>query len=159
LSAAKGGRRKARATHGMLAFSAGDSEDAAAMTFETKAMGGAPEAIAPDGSEVRVLCRTARGSMAAFSLPAGRVARAVTHRSVDELWYVAAGHGRMWRRLGDYEEIVPLTPGTSLSVPVGTLFQFRCDGSETLTVIGTTMPPWPGPDEAHAVDGPWQPTD
>jgi mannose-6-phosphate isomerase-like protein (cupin superfamily) len=123
------------------------------MSFETKRKGTAPDAIAPDGSEVHVLCRSARGSMAAFSLPADAVAKAVAHRSVDELWYVVAGRGRFWRRLAVREEIVELVPGMSLSIPVGTHFQFRCDGSEMLTVIGTTMPPWPGGDEAYAVDG------
>jgi mannose-6-phosphate isomerase-like protein (cupin superfamily) len=133
-------------------------EDAAAMTFETKRSGAAPDAIAPDGSEVHVLCRSAHASMSVFSLPAHGVAKAVAHRSVDELWYVAAGHGRIWRRLGGHEETVELVPGTSLSIPVGTHFQFRCDGPETLTAIGTTMPPWPDVDEAYAVDGPWKPT-
>jgi mannose-6-phosphate isomerase-like protein (cupin superfamily) len=100
----------------------------------------------------------ASGSMAAFSLPAHGVAKAVAHRSVDELWYVAAGRGRIWRRLGAHEEIVDLAPGVSLSIPVGAHFQFRCDGDAMLTVIGTTMPPWPGADEAYTVAGPWTPT-
>jgi mannose-6-phosphate isomerase-like protein (cupin superfamily) len=128
------------------------------MSFETKQMGAAPDAIAPDGSEVRMLCRVARGSMAVFSLPADSVTKAVVHRTVDEIWYIAAGRGRMWRRLGEHAEIVELTPGLSLSIPVGTHFQFRCDGPETLTAVGATMPPWPGADEAYAVDGPWPPT-
>jgi mannose-6-phosphate isomerase-like protein (cupin superfamily) len=128
------------------------------MTFDTKQTGAAPDAIAPDGSEVRVLCRVARGSMAVFSLPANSVAKAVAHRTVDELWYIAAGRGRMWRRLDQREEIVTLAPGMSLSIPVGTHFQFRCDGAEALTAIGTTMPPWPGADEAYAVDGKWPAT-
>jgi mannose-6-phosphate isomerase-like protein (cupin superfamily) len=128
------------------------------MSFETKRKGTAPDAIAPDSSEVHVLCRSARGSMAAFSLPADAVTKAVAHRSVDELWYVIAGHGRIWRRLAGREEIVELVPGMSVSIPVGTHFQFRCDGDEMLTVIGTTMPPWSAGDEAYAVDGPWEPT-
>lgn len=128
------------------------------MSFETRRSGTAPEIIAPDGSEVRVLCRTARGSMATFSLPPLRVAKAVAHRSVDELWYVAAGRGRIWRRRAGQEEITELVPGISLSIPLGTDFQFRCDGDETLVVVGTTMPPWPGEDEAYPVDGPWKPS-
>jgi mannose-6-phosphate isomerase-like protein (cupin superfamily) len=128
------------------------------MSFETTRSGAAPDVIAPDGSEVRVLCRVARGSMATFSLPAHRVTKAVAHRSVNELWYVAAGRGRIWRQLAGHEEIVELVPGTSLSIPLGTHFQFRCDGDETLVVIGTTMPPWPGADEAYEVDGPWKPS-
>ena len=147
--------RKPGAAHGTLAFSGAALEDEALMSFENKQAGSAPDAIAPDGSEVRVLCRVARGSMAVFSLPANSVAKAVAHLTVDELWYIAAGRGRMWRRLGEREEIVALAPGMSLSIPVGTHFQFRCDGPETLTAIGTTMPPWPGDAEAYAVDGKW----
>jgi mannose-6-phosphate isomerase-like protein (cupin superfamily) len=128
------------------------------MSFETKQVGAAPDVIAPDGSEVRVLCGTASGSMAVFSLPAKAVARAVAHRTVAEIWYVMSGSGRMWRRLDARSEIVELGPGISLTIPPGAHFQFRCDGAETLNVLGVTMPPWPGEDEAHAVDGPWSAT-
>jgi hypothetical protein len=41
-----------------------------------------PDAVAPDGSDVRVLLRLSRGSMAHFELGAGRVSRAVAHRTV-----------------------------------------------------------------------------
>jgi hypothetical protein len=36
------------------------------MTFETSKIGTELDAIAPDGSEVRLLCSLVRGSMAAF---------------------------------------------------------------------------------------------
>ena len=39
------------------------------MNFETKRVSNAPDAIAPDGSEVRVLCQLSRGGLAIFSLP------------------------------------------------------------------------------------------
>lgn len=150
--------RKPGVVHGTLAFSGAASEDDAAMSFETKRVSASPDAIAPDGSEVRVLCSAASGSVAVFSLPANAVARAVAHRTVAEIWYVMSGHGRMWRRLDARSEIVELRPGISLTIPAGTHFQFRCDGAETLDVIGATMPPWPGEDEAYAVEGPWQAT-
>lgn len=158
MSSRSGANRKPGPAHGTLAFSVAALEDDAIMSFETKQAGAVPDAIAPDGSEVRVLSRVARGSMAMFSLPANSVAKAVAHRTVDELWYIAAGRGRMWRRLGEREEIVALVPGMSLSIPVGTHFQFRCDGPETLTAIGTTMPPWPDDAEAYTVDGKWPAT-
>ena len=128
------------------------------MSFETKRISAAPDVIAPDGSEVRILCGAAGGSMAVFSLPANTVARAVAHRNVVEIWYVISGHGRMWRRLDARSEVVDLGPGLSLTIPTGTHFQFRCDGAETLKIIGVTMPPWPGEDEAYAVEGPWRAT-
>ena len=64
----------------------------------------------------------------------------------------------MWRKLGQSEEVTELGPGLSLSIPTGTDFQFRCDGSEPLIVIGATMPPWPGEAEAFRVEGTWHPT-
>ena len=117
-----------------------------------------PEAcdvLAPDGSEVRLLSATGRGSMAHFKLHPGQVSQAVCHRTVEELWYIAAGHGRMWMKLGESEEVIDLQRGLSLAIPVGTHFQFRCDGKEALEAIGVTMPPWPGMDEAFAVEGKW----
>ena len=128
------------------------------MRFETRRAGTAPDVLAPDGSEVRLLSSVVRGSMALFTLPAGAVAKAVAHRTIEEVWYIVSGTGRIWRRLQDQEEITDVGPGTSLSIPVGTHFQFRCDGAEPLVVVGATMPPWPGADEAFIVPGPWAAT-
>jgi mannose-6-phosphate isomerase-like protein (cupin superfamily) len=93
--------------------------------------------------------------MAHFRLPPGAISKAVAHRTVDELWFVTKGEGRMWRKKGSAEDTTVLRPGVSLSIPVGTSFQFRCDGAEPLECVGVTMPPWPGMDEAHEVDGTW----
>lgn len=128
------------------------------MGFETKRTGSAPDAIAPDGSEVRVLCQLSRGGLAVFSLPPNAVSKAVAHRTVEEVWYIISGNGGMWRKLGEQEEIVELGPGVSLTIPAGTHFQFRCGSHEPLTAIGATMPPWPGESEGYFVEGIWQPT-
>lgn len=128
------------------------------MTLAFRTASVAPDAMAPDGSEVRLLCATGRGSMALFTLAPGAVARAVAHRSVEEIWYFVSGHGRIWRALDGEEQTLDLRPAMSLTLPVGTRFQFRCDGDEPLVVVGTTMPPWPGDGEAYEVTGPWPPT-
>ena len=128
------------------------------MTVETKKIGTAPGAVAPDGAEVRLLGSLPRGSMAAFRLRPGAVSRAVAHRTVEEIWYFTAGRGRMWRKLGDREEVTEVAPGASITIPTGTDFQFRCDGGEPLEAIAITMPSWPGADEAFAVAGIWEPT-
>ena len=128
------------------------------MALAAKQAAAAPDAIAPDGSEVRVLCAASRGSMALFTLPAHAVSRAVAHHSVEEVWYVVAGQGRMWRSLDGEEQVLDLRPGMSLTVPLGTHFQFRCDGDAPLNAVGVTMPPWPGEGEAYDVTGPWMPT-
>jgi mannose-6-phosphate isomerase-like protein (cupin superfamily) len=114
-----------------------------------------PDVIAPDGSEVRLLASTARGSMAQFTLPPGKISIAVAHRTVEEVWFFTCGQGRMWRKDSKAEEIVKICPGLSISIPIGTHFQFRNDGAEPLSAIGTTMPPWPGMDEAYEVQGIW----
>jgi mannose-6-phosphate isomerase-like protein (cupin superfamily) len=116
-----------------------------------------PDVIAPDGSEVRLLCATQRGSMAAFRLQPGAVAKAMAHRTVEEIWYVTAGNGRIWRKTADNEQVTPLKPGVSLTIPVGVRFQFRCDGDAALDILAVTIPPWPGADEAQMVDGKWAP--
>jgi mannose-6-phosphate isomerase-like protein (cupin superfamily) len=123
--------------------------------FGTMQLGATPDAVAPDGSDVRVLLQLDRGSMAHFELAAGQVSRAVAHRSVEEIWYVVAGHGQMWRRQDLREDTVELRPGTCVSIPAGTHFQFRADGSGPLAVVGVTMPPWPGEAEAYEVPGAW----
>ena len=128
------------------------------MPFETKQLSSKPDAIALDGSEVRILCGLSRGSLSVFTLPAHTVARAVAHRTIEEVWYVIAGTGQMWRRLGERESIVALEPGVSLGIPTGTRFQFRCDGEEAMTIVAAVMPPWPGDQEVYAVDGKWPPT-
>lgn len=129
----------------------------ASTAFAAKRLGAAPDATAPDGSAVHVLCASGRGSMAVFRLAPGAVSKAVAHRTIEEIWYVAAGAGRMWRRLGEDEHILDLAPGLSLAIPVGTHFQFRCDGNETLEIVAVTMPPWPGEEEAYDVPGTWDP--
>jgi hypothetical protein len=60
------------------------------MGFETKRIHSEPDAIAPDGSEVRVLCQLSRGGLAIFSLPPDAVSKAVAHRTVEEVWYIAS---------------------------------------------------------------------
>jgi mannose-6-phosphate isomerase-like protein (cupin superfamily) len=125
------------------------------MSFSAMALPALPTVTAPDGSDVRVLLSLAGGSMAHFELAAGQTSMAVVHRTVEEIWFVVAGRGEMWRREGEREEVVALQPGLSLTIPVGTQFQFRATPNEPVSAVAITMPPWPGPDEAVAVRGPW----
>ena len=127
-------------------------------SFGTKQLPATRNVIAPDGLDVRVLLALARGGMAHFVLAPGQVSTAVTHRTVEEIWYVLSGRGEMWRRQGDREEVVVMTPGVCLTIPLGTHFQFRSLGTEELAAVAVTMPPWPGDGEALVVAGKWQPT-
>ncbi len=96
--------------------------------------------------------------MAHFELPPGAVSHAVTHQTVEEIWYVLSGRGELWRRQGGSERVDALRPGTSVTIPLGTAFQFRAENGLSLCFLAVTMPPWPGMDEGVRVAGPWRPT-
>jgi mannose-6-phosphate isomerase-like protein (cupin superfamily) len=114
-----------------------------------------PTALAPDGSEVRVLLGTFGGQLVHFELAAGRVSRPVTHRTIDEIWFIVSGTGEMWRKQGDREEVVELLGGLCLTIPLGTHFQFRASPDSSVAAVAVTLPPWPGDGEAVFVEGPW----
>lgn len=123
--------------------------------FETRLTPENVDAIAPDGSEIRLLTRVDGGSMAHCTLPPGAVSLAVTHKTVEEVWYFLEGAGQVWRKQGDREEVAEARPGLSLSIPLGTHFQFRNTGTSPLRFVIVTMPPWPGDDEAQRVADYW----
>ncbi|HSH06055.1 MAG TPA: cupin domain-containing protein [Burkholderiales bacterium] len=125
--------------------------------FTTSARATAATQTAPDGSRLRPLARLPGASVAEFELAPGSTSRAVVHRTIDEIWYVLAGAGELWRRQGAREETVALEPGVCLTIPCGTQFQFRARGAQTLRVLGISLPPWPGAGEALSADGPWSP--
>jgi mannose-6-phosphate isomerase-like protein (cupin superfamily) len=126
--------------------------------FATSELPAARDEVAPDGSDVRILLGLSGGGMAHFTLPPGQTSTAVTHRTVEEIWFFVGGRGEMWRSQGGREETVPVGPGVCLTIPLGTHFQFRSFGGEPLAAVGVTMPPWPGDDEAIVVQGKWEPT-
>jgi mannose-6-phosphate isomerase-like protein (cupin superfamily) len=128
------------------------------MPWETKRLPARPDAVAPDGSDVRILPGVGGGTMAHFELAPGETSIAVVHRTVEEIWFFVGGRGEMWRAHDEREEVVEVEPGIALTLPVGTRFQFRALGSAPLAAVGVTMPPWPGPDEAVTVEGRWPPT-
>jgi mannose-6-phosphate isomerase-like protein (cupin superfamily) len=123
--------------------------------FETKSLPGEFDATAPDGSGIRILPRVARGSLAHGTLAPGSTSLAVRHVTVDEIWYVLAGSAEVWRANEDDEAIVTVSVGDSLTIPVGTGFQFRTIGTEPFQFIMCTMPPWPDGNEAMRIHGRW----
>jgi mannose-6-phosphate isomerase-like protein (cupin superfamily) len=125
--------------------------------FMTMRLPPAPDVVAPDGSDVRVLLGLGGGGMAHFTLAPGETSTAVVHRTVEEIWFVLSGRGQMWRRQDERAGIVELVAGVCLTIPLGTAFQFRAIGEEPLVAVAVTMPPWPGEGEAVAVAGAWPP--
>jgi mannose-6-phosphate isomerase-like protein (cupin superfamily) len=115
-----------------------------------------PDHLAPDGSAIRSLLAVRGGSLAYCTLPAGTISNAVVHQTVEEIWYCVAGTGQVWRRGPEQVQIIDLTPGTCITIPVGTHFQFRTSGTDSLHIIIATMPPWPGAHEALPVARNWE---
>jgi mannose-6-phosphate isomerase-like protein (cupin superfamily) len=114
--------------------------------------------LAPDGSEIRLLVQVGGGSLVHCTLQPGAVTRAVAHRTVEEVWFCVAGAGQLWRSGDRGEETTDLRPNTAVTIPLGARFQFRATGSQPLEIVITTVPPWPGEDEAVPVEGHWPPT-
>jgi mannose-6-phosphate isomerase-like protein (cupin superfamily) len=124
-----------------------------------------PDAIAPDGSEIRFLVppppaaagrrpppdRAARtASLVEVRLPQGQRSRPVRHRTVEELWFVVTGSGRLWRRAPDGgERSDAMEPGGAFVIPTGWAFSFSAAGQEDLVFLCHTSPPWPGAEEAE----------
>jgi mannose-6-phosphate isomerase-like protein (cupin superfamily) len=122
-----------------------------------------PDTMAPDGSEIRLLINAGpwpagakRASLCEVTLPAGQVSRPVWHRTVEEIWYVLAGRGEVWRCPADARPgEVPaarVAPGDALVIPTGWRFQFRAWPEAALRFLCYTSPPWPGADEAQPAD-------
>jgi len=125
------------------------------MKLETQGISSNIDYVAPDGSEIRLLPNVRGGGLCHCTLPSGGVSSAVTHATVDEIWYFLEGEGEVWRKLGEEEAIVEVSPGFCVTLPVGTHFQFRNTGAKPLCFIIATMPKWPGPQEAVRVSDYW----
>ncbi len=114
------------------------------------------DTLAPDGSEIRLLHQLDGVSVVHCTLPVGAVSLPVEHRTVEEVWFFLAGVGQVWRKQGEREAVLDVRAGVSLTIPLGTQFQFRNTGEVALEFIIATTPPWPGEDEAAPVEeGHW----
>ena len=115
----------------------------------------APDAIAPDGAEIRVLIDRPQGatrlSMAEASVKPGERTACVSHRTIEEIWYVVRGSG-VFHRLspdGSAEQITEVAPGDALLIPTGHRFWVENTGADDLVFLCCDAPPWPGPGEAE----------
>ena len=125
--------------------------------FESGQVADDYDVLAPDGSQIRLLHQIGAVSVVHCALPVGAVSIPVRHRMVEEVWFFLAGRGQVWRKQGEREQVLDVAPGASLTIPLGTDFQFRNSGDGPLEFIIATTPPWPGEDEAVTLDnGRWE---
>jgi len=106
--------------------------------FTTSRLSRERDAMATDGSDVRILQALSGGALAHFSLAPGHTSTAIVHRTVEEIWYFLSGRGEMWRKQDRREEVVSVEAGVCVTIPLGTHFQFRSIGNEPLTALATT---------------------
>ena len=125
--------------------------------MQTRPFPSAPNARSPAGAEIRYLIEGATGGMIHSTVPPGQVNRAAVHATVSEFWHVLSGQGRICLRDAKGEAVAELRACVTIDIPVGTAFQYRCDGAEPLTFLCISMPPWPGDSEATIIEGPWEP--
>ncbi|MCY3779569.1 MAG: cupin domain-containing protein [Chloroflexi bacterium] len=126
-------------------------------SFESNQVADDYDVLAPDSSEIRLLHQLDGVSVVHCALPVGAVSIPVRHRTVEEVWFFLAGRGQVWRRQGDQEQVLDVGPGISLTITLGTDFQFRNTGDGPLEFVIATAPPWPSADEAVVLDaGCWE---
>lgn len=118
----------------------------------------APDAKSPAGADIRFIMDGATGNMIHSTVKPNQINRATIHATVSEFWYILDGTGEIWRKDETGEKVTRLEAGTSIDIPVGTGFQYRCVGDANLKFICISMPPWPGDHEATYIEGPWEPT-
>ena len=114
----------------------------------------APDTLAPDGAEIRVLLDRPQGaqrlSLAEALVNPGERTACVSHQTIEEFWYILKGIG-VFHRLtpdGSREETAAVAPGDALLIPTGYRFFVENTGQEDLIFLCMDTPPWPGPDEA-----------
>ena len=117
-----------------------------------------PDAVSPAGADIRFIMDGTMGNMIHSTVKPGQINRATVHATVSEFWYILEGAGQIWRKDKKGEKVVDLVAGTSIDIPVGTAFQYRCNGHKPLKFICITMPAWPGDKEATHVKGVWPPS-
>ncbi len=117
-----------------------------------------PDAIAPDGAEIRILIDQPQGATRlsvaeALVKPSTRTA-CVSHKTIEEVWYIVRGTGRFHRLPpdGSKEEVEDVGPGDALLIPTGCGFWVENTGLNDLVFLCCDAPPWPGHDEAT----PWE---
>jgi mannose-6-phosphate isomerase-like protein (cupin superfamily) len=111
--------------------------------------------LAQDCSEIRVLSELEGGGLVRCTLPEGKTSHAVAHKTVEEIWFFLADRGQVCRKNDGYEQVIDVYPGVSLTIPLGTSFQFKNTGKEALCFIIVTIPRWPGGQEAREASGKW----
>lgn len=114
-----------------------------------------PDATAPDGAEIRVLIDRPQGatrlSLAEALVKPGERTACVSHRTIEEIWFIVRGRGVFHRQSPDGSEAqaAEVAPGDALLIPMGYRFWVENTGPSDLVFLCCDTPPWPGEGEAR----------
>lgn len=116
-----------------------------------------PDVIAPDGSAIHVLLDQTRGaarlSLAEAVVAPGQRTACVSHRTIEEAWYVLRGAGTFHQTLPNGASAeARITAGNALLIQAGTRFWVENTGPTEMAFLCCDAPGWPGPDEAIVHD-------
>jgi mannose-6-phosphate isomerase-like protein (cupin superfamily) len=121
--------------------------------------GQAPDAIAPDGIEIRNLVDEPQGarqlSIAEGLLKAGQRSAKVYHTAYEEIWYFLRGSGvfHLHPPAAAEEEVIPVGPGDAVLVSLLHGFWAENTGDDDLVFLLCGSPPWGKGQEVR----PWPP--
>ncbi len=117
------------------------------------------QTLAPDGSQVRLLVRNTKASMAEFTLTPEAISRAIHQKVVHEFWYFLSGTGQVWVKYKGKAKIYSVHTGTSLALPNNVYFQFKNTSKKNnLAFVDVVIPPWPKKVVTTYTKGPWKST-
>lgn len=114
---------------------------------------------APGGghAEIRHLVRSPQGDLTHAVCHAGAVAPTHHLPELDEMYFVLAGSGEIWRQAAGRSAVTALRPGRWVQMPAGSRFQYRASRHSSLVFLVVVMPGW-RPHLFHVVEGgPWTP--
>lgn len=116
-----------------------------------------PDVVAPDGSAIRVLMdrtrNAARLSLAEATVAPGERTLCVSHRTIEEVWYILRGAGTFHQTAPDGTRTqAAVTAGDTVLIPAGHRFWGDNPGSGELIFLCCDAPGWPGAEEATLHD-------
>ncbi len=126
-------------------------------TLTVYARSDTPDVVAPDGSTVYVLMDQSRGatrlSLAEAVVGPGERTACISHRTIEEVWYVLRGAGTFHQTLPNGTSAqAAITAGDALLIATGTRFWVDNPGPHELAFLCCDAPGWPGPEEAIVHD-------
>lgn len=125
--------------------------------WNTAALPERPTRTSPSGNvHIRMLPNLPSGEITHARVETQSTSAPAFMEAGTEFFYVLEGLGELWRRSGDEEEVVSLSPQRCVSIPPRVHYQFRCV-RPPLVFLVIVAPRWDVSHWHEAAEGYWQP--